>query len=215
MISYKDIRAAGMAMSNKVVKATSHLDFNPIRIAKRMTLPVVGRTLVFDGEVAQNAYFDFWSHECRVNGKNLLEHVDPMAAGLDTLETEFLQAARHARTSFFQIEEIDPSKPQLRLRDLLEPDRPDVWLTDIGSSDSMRRLGIKPAVFIRLITVREFVMTSGFSFGFEPEFVPGILQAFRQKMKKVSPDALAEARFVFFFNKHKQCGIDQSYQEVV
>lgn len=202
-------------MNSKVVKATSHLDFNPIRIAKRMTIPVVGRTIVFDGEAAQNAYFDFWCHEYRVNGKNLLEQVDPVAADLDALETEFLQAARHARSSFFQIEEIAPTKPQLRLRDLLQPDRPDVWLTDIGSSDSMRRFRIKPAVFLRLIAVRDLVMTSGFSFGFEPEYVPGILQAYGQKMKKVTPDALAEARFVFFFKKYTQCGIEATYQDVV
>jgi hypothetical protein len=45
-------------MHSKVLDATRHLDFNPIRIAKRMTLPVTGRTLVFDDEVVQNAFFD-------------------------------------------------------------------------------------------------------------------------------------------------------------
>jgi hypothetical protein len=110
---------------------------------------------------------------------------------------------------------VAPAQPQLRLRDLLAPDQPDVWLTDLGLSDSMRRYDSKLALFCRLITVRDFVMTSGFSFGFEPERVPGILQAYRQKMKKVPPDALPEARFVFFFQKHRQCGLDQAYQDVV
>ena len=50
MTLYQEIRAAGKAMHSKVTKATTHLDFNPLRIAKRMTLPVAGRTLVFDGE---------------------------------------------------------------------------------------------------------------------------------------------------------------------
>jgi hypothetical protein len=192
-----------------------HLDFNPIRIAKRMTLPVMGRALVFDGEVDQNAFFDFWTHEYRVDGKTLVEHVDPAAAGLDALETELLEAARHARASFFQIEGVAPAEPRLRLRDLLEPDRPDVWLTDLGLSDSMRRFRAKLALFCRLITVQGITMTSGFSFGFEPERVPGMLQAYRQKMKKVPPEALAEARFVFFFHKFHQFGIEQSYQDVV
>jgi hypothetical protein len=215
MTPYQTIRAAGKAMHSKALDATRQLDFNPIRIAKRMTLPVTGRTLVFDGEVAQNAFFDFWTHEYRVDGKTLVEHVDPAAAGLNALETEVLQAARQARASFFQIEEVAPAEPRLRLRDLLEPDRPDVWLTDLGLSDSMRRFRAKLALFCRLITVRDITMTSGFSFGFEPERVPGILQACRQKTKKVPPDALAETRFIFFFQKFQQLGIEQSYQDVV
>jgi hypothetical protein len=56
---YQEIRAAGKAMQAKALKATKHLDFNPIRIAKQMTLPINGRTLpingrtlIFDGEAA-------------------------------------------------------------------------------------------------------------------------------------------------------------------
>jgi hypothetical protein len=215
MTPYQTIRAAGKAMHTKALDATRHLDFNPIRIAKRMTLPVTGRTLVFDAEAAQNAFFDFWMHEYRVDGKTLVEHVDPAAAGLNALETEVLQAARQARTSFFQIEEVAPAEPRLGLRDLLEPDRPDVWLTDLDLSDSMRRLRVKLALFCRLITVRDITMTSGFSFGFEPDRGPGMLQAYRQKTKKVPPEALPETRFVFFFQKFRQLGIEQSYQDVV
>ena len=215
MTSYQQIRAAGKAMHSKVLNATKHLDFHPVRIAKRMTVPVAGRTLIFDDEVAQNAFFDFWSHEYRVDGKTLLEHVDPAAASLDALEAEVLEAARRARSSFFQIEAVAPDQPQLRLRDLLAPDQPDVWLTDIGLSDSMRRHRLKLALFCRLIAVRNLTMTTGFSFGFEPEREPGILQASRQKMKKVSPDALSEARFIFFFQKYRQCGIEQAYRDVV
>jgi hypothetical protein len=102
MTPYQEIRDAGKAMVGKVLEATTHLEFNPLRIAKRLTLPVAGRTLVFDGEVAQNAFFDFWLHEYRVNGKSLVASVDPVAAGLEPLEIEVLEAHRQARTSFLQ-----------------------------------------------------------------------------------------------------------------
>ncbi len=215
MTPYQTIRAAGKAMHSKTLDATRHLDFHPARIAKRMTLPVMGRMLVFDDEVAQNAFFDFWTHEYRVNDKTLVEHVDPAAAGMDALETEVLEAARGARASFFQIEEVAPAEPRLRLRDLLDPDRPDVWITDLGLSDSMRRFRGTLALFCRLITVRGITMTSGFSFGFVSARAPGMLQAYRQKTKKVPPEALSEARFVFFFQKFRQFGIEQRYQDVV
>ena len=91
---------------------------------------------------------------------------------------------------------------------------PEVPLTDIGLSDSMYRMRARLALFCRLVVVRGISMTSGFSFGFEPERVPGILQAHRQKMKKVPPADLSEARFVFFFQKHRQLGVEQEYRDV-
>jgi hypothetical protein len=215
MTPYQEIRDAGKAMVGKVLEATTHLEFNPLRIAKRLTLPVAGRTLVFDGEVAQNAFFDFWLHEYRVNGKSLVASVDPVAAGLESLEIEVLEAHRQARTSFFATETVLPESHQIRLYDLLEPDRPETLLTDMGLSDSMQRVGTRLALFCRRLVVRGLAMTTGFSFGFEPEFVPGILQAYRQRMKKVAPSDLSEARFVFFFQKHRQKGVEQEYQDVV
>ncbi len=101
------------------------------------------------------------------------------------------------------------------LRDLLTQDGAELWLTDIGLSDSMRRREPKLAMFCRIISVRGISMTSGFSFCFEPEYVPGILQAYRQKTKKVPPKMLPEARFVFFFKKFRQIGIEQTCQDIV
>jgi len=215
MTPYQEIRAASKAMVGKVLDATPHLDFKPLRMAKRLTLPVAGRTLVFDGEAAQNAFFDFWLHEYRVNGKSLVESVDPVAAGLEPLEIEVLEAHRQARTSFFATETVLPESHQIRLQDLLEPDRPETLLTDMGLSDSMQRIGTQLALFCRRLVVRGLAMTTGFSFGFERQFVPGILQAYRQRMKKVAPSDLSEARFVFFFQKHRQKGVEQEYQDVV
>ncbi len=215
MTLYQEIRAAGKGLHSKALEATRRLDYNPLRIAKRMTLPLVGRTLFFDGEVAQYAYFDFWFHEYRLNGKSLIESVDPVAAGLEPLETEVLEAHRQARTSFFAAEAVVSGEHQLRLRDLLEPDRPEAVLTDIGLSDSVRRMGLQLALFCRLVVVHGITMTSGFSFGFEPERVPGILQAYRQRMKKVPPVDASEARFIFFFQKHRQLGVEQEFRDVI
>jgi hypothetical protein len=215
MTSYQQFRAAGKAMHSKALEATKHLDFDPIRIAKRMTLPLSGRTLLFDGEAAQNAFFDFWFAEYRLNGKRLIESVDPAAAGLEPMEVEVLCAHRQARTAFLLTEEVLPSEHQIRLRDLLEPERPEVLLTDLGLSDSMRRFRLRLALFCRLVVVRDITMTSGFTFGFMPERAPDILQAYRQKMKKMPPADLPEARFVFFFQKYRQFGEELAFQDVV
>ena len=215
MTLYQEIRAAGKAMHSKAIESSHHLDFDPLRIAKRMTLPIAGRTLMFDGESEQNAFIDFWFHEYRVNGKSLVESVDPVAAGLEPLELEVLEAHRQARTSFFATEAVLPDSHQIRLRDLLEPDRPETLLTDMGLSDSMQRMGTRLAMFSRRLVVRGVAMTSGFSFGFEPKHVPGILDAYRQRTKRVAPPDLSVARFAFFFQKHRERGVEQVYQDVV
>jgi hypothetical protein len=215
MTLYQEIRAAGKAMQEKALKATKHLDFNPLRIAKKMTLPLNGRTLVFDGEAAQNAFFDFWFHEYRVNGKSLVESVDPVATRLTSLEAEVLAAHCRSSTSFFEMEAVLPSERQIRLRDLLNPAGPEVLLTDHGLSESADRLGARLGLFCRLLEVRGLTMTSGFAFAFQPERLPGILQAYRQKMKKVSEAEMPQARFVFFFGKYRQFGEEQEFRDVV
>src|SRR5947207_5260771 len=122
--NYKEVRAAGKSMHRKVLDATKGLKgFDPIKIARRMTLPMSGQTLIFDDETAQNAFFDFWFHEYLVEGKSLASSADPAKAGLTELELKVLEAHRRSRTSLFQIEEVFPLQHQVRMRDLLEPEQ--------------------------------------------------------------------------------------------
>jgi hypothetical protein len=66
-----------------------------------------------------------------------------------------------------------------------------------------------------VVTVRGLTMTSGLSFSFDPVRAPGLVQAYRQKMKKVPPEDLSEQRFIFFFQKHRQFGKEQAFLDVV
>jgi hypothetical protein len=45
--------------------------------------------------------------------------------------------------------------------------------------------------------------------------VPGLVQAYCQNTKKVPPENLPEQRFVFFFQKYRQCGEEQQYLDVI
>lgn len=212
---YQEIRAAGKAMYPKVLAASRHLDFDPLRIAKKLTLPTSGRTLLFDGKADLATFADFQLHEYRVNGKSLVESVDPVAAGLLPLEAEALAAHCSSRTSYFEMVEVLPRERQVCLRDLLNPAGPEVLLTDYGFSSTAGQCGMRLTLFWRLLEIRGVTMTSGFNFGFPFERSPGILEAYRQKMKRVPPDELPLARFVFFFNKNLQFGEEQGFQDVV
>ncbi len=47
---YQEIRAAGIAMHAKALEAIEDTGFAALRMAKAMTLPTAGRTLLFAGE---------------------------------------------------------------------------------------------------------------------------------------------------------------------
>jgi hypothetical protein len=57
-------------------------------------------------------------------------------------------------------------------------------------------------------------MTNSSSFTFHLRDVPGLLQAYRQKTKRVPPEDLSAHRFIFFFKKHRQIGIEQVLRDV-
>jgi hypothetical protein len=135
--------------------------------------------------------------------------VDPVAAGLTPLETEVLEAARQSRSSFYEVKAFVPEEQQIRLQDLLDTQASQVLLTDVGLSQSLAVNGLRFALFCRPATVRGITMTNGTSFAFHTANVPGLLQAYRQKTKKVPPQDLSEHRFIYFFQKHRQIGIAQ------
>lgn len=214
MTEYQELRVAGRSLYEKMIQASDREAFSPIRIAKRMTLPVLGRTLVMRGETDQAALSDYWLFEYRAGGRTLVHSVDPVAAGLSPVETELLQAFAGSRTSLFRAVAVRDATPEVQLQDLLEPERPAVWLTDIGLSETLRRLQAQVCIFLRLVAVRNLHMNSGLNFGFDPRHEPGLLQACRQKTKRVAPADLSEARFIFFYRKHLEIGLDQEYRDV-
>ena len=69
---------------------------------------------------------DYDIHEYRVNGRPLLDTVDPEALHLTPQENEHLQASKESYTSLFQPVEAQPDQCQLRVRDMLLPDFPEI-----------------------------------------------------------------------------------------
>jgi hypothetical protein len=215
MTSYPEIRAAAKAVHKKALGATDASAFDPLRIAKRLGVRTSGRTLIFDSEAIQNAFMDYWTHEYRVNGRTLVESVNPVALGLDALEMEVLLAYRAAQTSFWIPSGLGPREHQVRLQNLLEPHAEEVILTDQALSYSVGRFNTRLAMFLRLPTVRGVTMTSGSILGFNPARAPGLIQGYLHKTRKIAPADLPEARFIFLFRKYQECGEEQAFQDVV
>jgi hypothetical protein len=202
-------------MYKKVLPLSMHLDFHPLRVARKMGLSVLGRGIVCNNEIEEDALMNFQFSEYRVNGKTLAQTVDPAAAGLTPLESEIFEQVRQSTTSFYQVVGFEPESQQIRLRDLLDSQAPEVTLTDVGLSRSMAVNGVRFAMLTRTATVRGLTMTNGTSFTFHLKNAPGLLQAYRQKIRRVPPEQVSEFRFIYFFQKHRQIGIEQTIRDVI
>jgi len=212
--TYKEIRACGRALMNKVLDGLHRPEFDTIQAARRMTLPTSGKTLIFAGQTDMNAFADFCLLEHRAAGQRLLDHCDPAQMGLSALETEILQAMLESRTSLFEAVAVELSANQVELRDLLEPQRPNVMLTDIGLSETLYELAARVVMFMRVAAVRNFNVSGGFFFLFNVEDAPRLLQSYRHRMKKVAPADWSEQKFVCFYRLHRRFGAEQMGAEV-
>ena len=65
------MRAAGKQLITKMYDAAKGPQYDIIRAAKKLTLPMQDRTLIFDGET--DALADFYLHEMRFGGKRIVD----------------------------------------------------------------------------------------------------------------------------------------------
>jgi hypothetical protein len=212
--SYQEIRAAGKDLFAKIMEATRHLDFDMVKAARKMTLPTEERTFLFDSETDQNALLDFYVCEYRRGGKTKVEACAPQVMNFTPLLAGQLRALQESRTSLFDAHSVVAERHQLILRDLLEPERPDFPLTDIGLSATVNRYKARILLFTRIVSLYGFHMTAGFSFTFSSKYADMLVAGYHQRMKTVLPADRAERRFVFFYQMHQKYGQPQAYQDV-
>jgi len=212
---YELLRRAGRSLVPKIYANPVNKQFDMLKAAKKLTLPVVDRTFVFESETDMNTLADFWIHEFRQGGQTLIERCRPAEMELTPLEAELLRAHQQSRTSLFEVIEAHPEEHLVRLRDLIEPDRTEVRLTDVGLSGSLGRAAVLLLLFFRVVTVREFEMTSGFCFTFRPHHKTALLEAYAGRMKRVMPAEWTERKFVFFYRRHREIGEAQIYREAL
>ncbi len=195
-----------MSLVGKLVKVHKWPATNLVRAARALGLPTPGETLVFGDETDIAAFTDYELREFRVDGRGWIDSCDPLRLDLTPLENAAFRAWLHSRTSLFRTAGVLPDSNQIRLCDLLEPERPEALLTDINLCGSLQRLGPDLLLFLRLLEIDRITMSSGFFFGFHPRHTERLLQSFGQKMKKVPPEERDARKFAFFYEKYRDLG---------
>jgi len=211
---YRRLRAAGKQLITKMYDAAKGPQYEIIKAAKKLTLPLQNRTLIFDGETDTTALADFYLHEMRFDGKRIVDVLADSGAELTPDERDLLAAHRNSRCSLFAIISADSVACQINLRDLLEPAAPEVALTDINLSNCS---AAKPGdlLFTRPLHCADIDMSAGLFFAFGAIHRIGLLNSYEARMRTVGEKERAQRRYVFFYQKNRELGMPQAYEEVV
>ncbi len=212
--AYKAARAALRSCSPKITAHPASKSFDLIKAAKKLTLPVKDRTIIFDGETEQALLIDFYQIDYRPEGKSVLESCVFAAGELTPDEAEAHQAMAASRTSLFEAISVDTREPKILLRDRLVPTAPELWLTDIGLASSIARLG-KILLFTRVIPLRGLHMTGGFSFVFEMKHESALIDGYRRALWSAPAAHHNHRRTIFFLDRHRRHGLEQAYADIM
>lgn len=193
-------------MMTKVIKASLSRDTLD-RSAKLLGISRSG-VFVFDSEEEMAVLFDFALNDCRTGSKNAIELYNETKGSANEVEKEILAGHASAYTSLFRILSISKADSTLLLRDLLN-DRDDVSLTDINLS----RTAVPGfLLFLRVVPLRDFNITSGFMFAFRGQLESRLLAGYKRPAKKSEPRDDAQRRFVHFLKAYRAHGIETRFE---
>jgi len=203
---YKTYRKIGKELIHKIMSAC--LECDVLMKSARLLGIARGDVLVFDSEGETNVLIDFTLNEYRVNNKNTIEIYREKIGWQNEIEKEMLNALLSSYTSLFKITSIFEAENTLLLNDILNK-KDNIKLIDIGFSKTAIP-GL--LLFIRLVSFKDFNMTSGVSFVFHGDLEEYLLRRYKKLSKKVKSDSDSIKRFISFFRLNKTNGIEVRYE---
>ena len=195
---YRRYRKVGTALNHKIIDAL--VDGDVIEVAARALGLGAHGQLILDSEDELSVLMDFALYEVRQEGKSLVEIYREQHGGVNHTERVLLDAMVEARTGLFLVEDIDPTRHFLTLRDVIGQREP-LYLVDINFS---RTVWSGLFFFFRPIQVEDFVMTSGVAF----LFLGDVERRLRRTWEKAKDSA---DRYVRFFKLSKRIGVPATF----
>jgi len=201
---YRAIREAGKELGSKIFKYAVDSKRELISTAKILGL-WDGRMFIFDSENDSNALMDFMVFEKTTQNTPAFKQFHLSNPELNDLQQESINGMYHNYSSLFEVKSIDRIGNTLVLTDLLEDNRKEYLLLDIGMSKSVQPGFV---LFTRLIPIRDINMTSGLSFGFQKIHKDKLLSAISftafQKRRKLNSAEM----FILMHDKNRQFGME-------
>ena len=211
---YRRLRATGKQLISKMYDVAKGPEYDIMKAAKKLTLPIQEETLILDGETDTSALADFYLHEMRFGGKRIVDVLADSGTELTQDERDLLAAHRNSRCSLYAIISADSVACQIKLRDLLEPGAREVACTDINLSNcSAATPG--DLLFTRLLHCADIDMGVGLFFAFRAIHRVDLLNAYQARMRTVVEKERSQRTYIFFYQKNRELGMPQAYEDVV
>jgi hypothetical protein len=198
--TYKNYRKVGMVLHDKIME--SCLDQQTTQAAAKSLNILQGNTLTLESEAEGAAFMDFMIHEYRVAGKTAVDTYVDRTENLSEAERELLTAWSNAYTSLFKVTSTEKSESTLALTDTLNH-QPEIRLMDISMSQTASPGML---IFLRLVGLKEFNMTSGNTFAFPEHSENFLRKRYKTLAKKVNASDESMQRFIAFFKLNRAEG---------
>jgi hypothetical protein len=213
IVTYKRIRAAGKSWCSKIMAHPACKHFEIVKAAKKLTLSVEDRTIIFEDEAEQAVLMDYFLFDYCPDGKSLAESCVFTPGELTPIEAEFHQANLVSRTSLFEVTGVHDREPKILLRDRLTKDTPELWLTDVGLSETFRRMR-QILLYTRVVNLKGLHFTGGFSFVFDLKHASALTDGYGRAMWSIPESRRAHRRTGFFLGLNRKIGMEQAYHDI-
>ena len=202
---YRAIRESGKELGSKIFKYAVDNNKNEMISTAKLLGLWNGKMFIFESENDSNALMDFLVFEKPTQNTPAFKRFHMSNPGLNDVQQEQINGMYHNFSSLFEVKSIDRMGNTLVLADLLDNNRKEYLLMDIGMS---KTAPVGFVMFTRLIPIRDINMTSGVSFGFENKYKDKLLSAISlatfQKRRKLNSNEI----YVLMHNKNRQFGME-------
>ena len=197
---YNLYRKRGMELNNKLMG--SCLDGDILLEAAEQLGMVEKGVIIFSSEAESDILMEFALNDYREDGRSAIEVYQEKTRGEDEIEKELLGGYVSAYTSLYKITATSRENRTVDLEDVLQ-DGKRVQIMDNGLSMSHPRHTL---LFLRIIPLRGFNMTSGIFFAFPEEAKSRMMRAYDNIYQRLQVDSESTRRFVAFFRVNRIFG---------
>ena len=202
---YKSIREAGKELGEEIFKLSTSVFKNDLIIAAKLLGLWNGKLMVFEDDNETEALMDFMVFEKPANHAPAYQRFYDSNPKLTDLQQENLNALLNFHSSLFEVKHIDSTNHTVVFVDILDEDKKEYLLMDVGLS---RTTSVGLIFYTRLIPIRDINMTSGLGFVFDNSLKEKLLSAISLASFKKRRKLTSTEMFLLFYEKNRQHGLN-------
>lgn len=202
---YETYRKESIALCNELLETVKD-DF--IEAARALGCLANGK-IVFDLKSDQDVFLDFIIHDFVNHESKQKTAIQAYASSskyqkLSVIKKELLDASLKAIPSLYLVKDVDKENNVIKLFDVLNSFK-EVEIIDISLSQTLKKK--KNHIFMRILQLEKFGMTSGVSSIFNSSKIKVIEKKYSRMLKLFDEDNIGHKRVVSFFHLNHTYGL--------